>query len=251
MSTGEPHLVREVPGVLGEQPSPRRRLTSRIGLLHVVAVASGLLAFLLILSWMRASQQLLPVAVAVDTIRAGTLIDPGAVEFVEVSADAAFDGRVLSPADMGRLDGSVATRQITAGEPILDTDLRPVDVPAGLRAMSVPLDPSRAAGGDLAVGDRVDLIGTADGGSRYIAVGLAVIGVPGPQSSTFGTGNAYAVTVAVDAEEALAIAAALDGGKVHLLRSTGAPEVAGELLAPPDEDSAAGSGGATDGGDDG
>ncbi len=235
MSAGEPHLVPDVSVALGEQPAPRRRLTSRIGLLHVVAVASGLLAFLLILMWMRASQEVVTVGVASATIRAGTLVGAGDVEFIEVAADAAFDGRMLSPGEVTRLEGSVATRQITVGEPILLTDLRRVDVPAGLRAMSVPLDPSRAAGGDLAVGDRVDLIGTADGAAHYVAVGLAVLGVPGQQSSTFGTGNAFAVTVAVDAAEALAIAAALDGGEVHLLRSTGAPEVAGELLGPPPE----------------
>ena len=59
-------------------------------------------------------------------------------------------------------------------------------------------------------------------------------GVPGEQASTFGATNAYAVTVAVDDAEALAIAAAVDNGTVHLLRSTGAPDVSTELLMPPD-----------------
>jgi Flp pilus assembly protein CpaB len=202
--------------------------------LHVVAIASGLVAFLLFLMWMRSGQELVTIAVAGDTIRAGTIVPAGSVEFVEVSVDAAFDGRMLSPEEATRLEDTVATREITPGEPILDSDLRPVGLPAGSRAMSVPLDPNRAAGGDLAVGDRVDLVGTDDTGARYVAVGLAVLGVPGEQASTFGATNAYAVTVAVDDAEALAIAAAVDNGTVHLLRSTGAPEVAIELLVPPD-----------------
>lgn len=234
MTLGEVRPGKGASVVLAEQPAPRRRLTSRIGILHVVAIASGLLAFLLILMWMRAGQELVTVAVAGDTIRAGTIVPPGSVEFVEVSADAAFDGRMLSPEEANRLQGSVATREINPGEPILDTDLRGIDLPAGSRAMSVPLDPNRAAGGDVAVGDRVDLVGTDDTGARYVAVGLAVLGVPGEQASTFGATNAYAVTVAVDDAEALAIAAAVDNGTVHLLRSTGAPDVSTELLMPPD-----------------
>ena len=212
--------------VLAEQPAPRRRLSSRIGLLHVVAVASGLLSFLLILMWMRAGQELVTVAVAGDTIRAGTIVPAGSVEFLDVSVDAAFDGRMLTPDEATRLEDSVATREITSGEPILDSDLRPVDLPAGSSAMSVPLDSDRAAGGDLAIGDRVDIIGTDDTGARYVAVGLPVLAVPGQQDSTFGASDAFAVTVAVDDAEALAIAAAVDTGTVHLLRSTGAPDVA-------------------------
>ena len=138
MTLGEVRPGKGASVVLAEQPAPRRRLTSRIGILHVVAVASGLLAFLLILMWMRAGQELVTVAVAGDTIRAGTIVPPGSVEFVEVSADAAFDGRMLSPEEAARLQGSVATREINPGEPILDTDLRGIDLPAGSRAMSVP-----------------------------------------------------------------------------------------------------------------
>ena len=233
MTRGEAHPARGAAVVLAEQPAPRRRLSSRIGLLHLVAVASGLLSFLLILMWMRAGQELVTVAVAGDTIRAGALVAPGSVEFLDVAPDAAFDGRMLTPDEATRLEGSVATREIASGEPILDSDLRPVDLPVGLRAMSVPLDPARAAGGDLATGDRVDIIGTDDAGARYIAVGLPVLAVPGRQDSTFGASGTFAVTVAVDDAEALAIAAALDNGTVHLLRSTGAPDVTPALITAP------------------
>jgi hypothetical protein len=37
----------------------------------------------------------------------------------------------------------------------------------------------------------------------------------------------------VDESEALAIAAALEAGDVHVIRSTGAPEVTVERLTPP------------------
>lgn len=218
---------------LEPQPPPRRRLSSRIGLLHVIAIVSGLLAFLLILSWMRSHQDLVEVAVARDTIRAGNVVDAGMFEFVEIPAPGGFGGALVSPDETGRLVGSVATRQIGAGEPLLDSDVRPVDTPEGLRAMSVPLDIDRAVGGDVAVGDRVDVIGFDDVGPHYIATDVAVLDVPGERTSAFAASSSFAVTLAVDEAEALSIAAAVEAGDVHVIRSTGAPGVTIERLAPP------------------
>ncbi len=218
---------------LEPQPPPRRRISSRLGLLHVIAIVSGLLAFLLILSWMRSQQELVEVAIATDTIRSGNVIDPAMFDFIEVPAAGGFDGAMVSPAEAQRLVGSVATRQISAGEPILDTDVRPIDTPEGLRAMSVPLDINRAVGGDVAVGDRVDVIGFDDVGPHYIATDIAVLDVPGERTSAFAATTSFAITLAVDESQALAIAAALEAGDVHVIRSTGAPGVTIDRLAPP------------------
>lgn len=231
--------VGDLPGsaarlrTLEPQPPPRRRLSSRLGLLHVIAIVSGLLAFLLILSWMRSQQDLIEVAVATNTIRSGNVIGAAMFDFVEIPTAGFFDGALVSPEEAGRLVGSVATRQIGADEPILDSDVRPVDTPEGLRAMSVALDITRAVGGELAVGDRVDVIGFDDVGPLYIATDVAVLDVPGERTSAFSAATGFAVTLAVDEEQALAIAAALHAGDVHVIRSTGAPEVTIERLDPP------------------
>lgn len=233
---------------LESQPRPRRSLSSRLSLLHIVAIVSGILAFLLILSWMRSQQELVEVAVATETIRSGNVVTTGDFGFVEVPADGSFGDRLLSPEDATRLAGSVATRPIDVGEPILDSDLRPIETPEGLRAMSLPLDINRAVGGVLAVGDRVDIIGFDEDGARYIATDVAVLGIPGESSSAFGAGASFAITVAVDDLQALALAEAVEFDELHVLRSTGAPEVTQQRLEPPAEDSAPGESGSGESG---
>ncbi len=220
---------------LEPQPRPRRKLSSRFGLLHLVALASGLLAFLLILSWMRAQQDLVEVAVAAEEIPSGNVIDPARFDFIEIPADATFGNRTVSREEAAAIAGSVATRRIAAGEPILDSDLRRVDTPEGLRAMSLPVDIGQAVGGVLAVGDRVDIIGFDDSGPRYVATDVAVVDVPGERSSAFGAGARFAITVAVDDVQALALAEALAFADLHVLRSTGAPQVTLERMSVPDE----------------
>jgi Flp pilus assembly protein CpaB len=237
MSVGElSDSSRTRPQVLERQPPPRRSLSSRVSLLHVIAVASGVLAFILILSWMRGQQELVEVAVATGEIRAGNVVAEDGFSFVEIPADSAFGDHLISPDDSAALVGSVATRAIGEGEPILDSDFRPIETPAGLRAMSLPLDVNRAVGGALAIGDRVDIIGFDGGGARYVATDVAVLGIPGESSSAFGAGATFAVTVAVDDLQALALAQALDFAELHVVRSTGAPDVTLDRLAPADDD---------------
>lgn len=213
-------------GTKESQPRPRRKLSSRIGLLHIIAIVSGVLAFLLILSWMRSQQELISVAVAGQDIRAGNVIDTASFNYTEIPADGAFgDTLVLEGTEADALDGSVAVRFIEMGEPILDSDFRPVDTPEGLRAMSIPLQVNQAVGGVIVEGDRVDVIGFDDIGPRYIATGVAVLDVPGESGGAFGSSTSYAITLAVNDIEALELAAALEAGDLHVLRSTGAPDV--------------------------
>lgn len=231
MSAGERYDGASPLRTLEPQGPPRRTLSSRIGLLHVVAIVSGILAFLLILAWMRSQQDVVEVAVAAEEIRSGNVITAELFEYVEIPAASAFGDRLITSEDAGRLEGAVATRLIAAGEPVLDSDLRPVETPEGLRAMSVPLDINQAVGGVLAVGDRVDIIGFDETGPHYIATDIEVLDIPGERSGAFGSGASYAVTVAVDDAQALAVARALDFGELHMLRSTGAPAVVLERLS--------------------
>ncbi len=223
------------PTMLEPQPAPRRRLSSRVSLLHVIAAVSGLLAFLLILSWMRGQQDLVEAAVAGVDIPAGNVVSVEMFDFVEVPADGAFGGKVLTRDEVNALLAGprpVATRRIGAEEPILATDFRSADMPVGLRAMSLPVDLNRAVGGALAASDRVDVIGFDGGGPFYIATDVVVLDVPVASAGAFGTSTGYAITLAVTDEQALMLAEALTEGEIHVLRSTGAPEVTLERLLP-------------------
>ncbi len=222
---------------LEPQPPPRRSLVSQVGPLHLVAIISGLLAALLVLTWMRNQQNMLSVATAAQPIRSGNVITGDMLETREIPGDAGFGAHLLTADEIAGATGAVATRSISPGEPILDSDLRGVRTREGLRAMSLPIDSSRAVGGDLAPGDRIDIVGFDDTGPRYVATGIEVLAVPDRGQNAFGTSSGFAVTLAVDDVEALEIARALEFGTVHVLRSTGAPDVSLERLeSPPAED---------------
>ncbi|NIS33411.1 MAG: hypothetical protein GWO04_27175 [Actinobacteria bacterium] len=64
---------------------------------------------------------------------------------------------------------------------------------------------------------------------------MAVVDVPGERSGAFGAGAKFAITVAVDDVQALGLAEALARADLHVLRSTGAPQVTLERLSGPDE----------------
>jgi Flp pilus assembly protein CpaB len=135
----------------------------------------------------------------------------------------------------------MAIRPIAAGAPIIESDLLSIENPAGLRAMSLPIDQTRAVGGNIERGDSVDVVLVVDGTAKYVAVAIEVLDVPPDDVNALGARSAYAPTVAVDATQALQIAAALDAGEVHIVRSTGAsaPAVSevSALADPPQETS--------------
>jgi Flp pilus assembly protein CpaB len=95
--------------------------------------------------------------------------------------------------------------------------------------MSLPIDRVDAVGGDLAAGDRVDIISVSGGSASYIAVDLEVIATQNSDGRTGALSSSalstYYVTVSIDDQAALAVALAMDVGEVAVLRSTGAEPV--------------------------
>lgn len=85
-------------------------------------------------------------------------------------------------------------------------------------------------GGDIAVGDVVDVIDVVDGSPTYVVAGVQVIDVASEGSSRGLSGSGgpggYFVVVQVDADQALALAGAMEDGGVQVVRSTGAEPVA-------------------------
>jgi len=199
-----------------------RNLLSRLNLGHVVMLLAAVLALVFNLAVLRSNDATIEVAVAVTDVRVGTSLTEGHFAFAEVPADDVLSSRLISSDRASELVGQLATRSIANGEPILESDLLSVDNRDGLRAMSIPIEKSRAVSGQLARGDLVDIVLVQDGVATYIATGVEVLDVPSSDTNALGAQTGYSPTVAVDATEALRIAAALDTGEVHIIRSTGA-----------------------------
>jgi pilus assembly protein CpaB len=111
-----------------------------------------------------ASEALVDVYVVSDTIPKGTPVGDiaGSVEATKVPAKVRADDAV---SDLDGLDENlVAAVDLEAGEQLLGSrlvtpgHLGRASVPAGLQELTVPLDPSRAVGGSLAVGDTVGVV---------------------------------------------------------------------------------------------
>ena len=197
----------------------RRSLFSRLSFGHVVMISAGLLAFMLNVLVLRSKGETVEISVAAQPIAAGTRLRVEDLGYRLIDANGPFVDRVLSRDGVAPFLGHVVIRDVDPGAPLLADDLRPAAAPEAGRAMNIPVTPDHAVGAALFVGDLVDVIAVDDGRSRFVATAIEVLSVALDRSRS--SGERFGVTVAVSDREALALAAAIDGGSVHLIRSTG------------------------------
>ncbi len=205
----------------------RRGLASRFTMAHGLMVLSGLLAFVLIAAVVGDRSERMEVAVARADIPAGAVVGPDLVEMVELPAESAVTERI---ATLNQLQAGqwVATEAIVAGDPVRRSALAEGHASEGLRTMSIPVPRVNAVGGELRVGDRVDVVDVVDGEAAFVMADAQVVSVSSPSTSggiTSGAASDFFVVVEVDARQALAVAEALADGKVDVVRSTGAEPI--------------------------
>jgi Flp pilus assembly protein CpaB len=185
---------------------------------HWVMLVAGLAAVVLNFAFLRSQDRSVSVAAAAVDLVAGSRFDVTRVTFTPIHAETSIERELISKADLDAVDGMVLAHSVPAGELISRGDL--LTGKTGPRAMSIPIDRDHAAGGLLHAGDRVDLITSNDGFASFVLVGAEVLSV----SDTSGSlAPGYSVTVALDADSALRVAAAMSDGTLQIVRSTGAP----------------------------
>jgi pilus assembly protein CpaB len=185
-------------------------------------VVAAVLAFIANLAFLRGQDRTVAVAAATRTIESGTVVGAGDLQSVPLDAAAEVLATLIRWEQVSDLTGRVATRTIAAGRLIGPDDFLPVAAAGGLRAMSIPVEPEHAVGGNLVPGDRVDVIAVVDGLAEYVVTDTEVLAVaPGERGALTGTVDFF-VVLAVDAETALRLSEAVEGGGVELIRSTGA-----------------------------
>ncbi|HEX6299840.1 MAG TPA: SAF domain-containing protein [Acidimicrobiia bacterium] len=212
--------VREV----GSQKPARRRIGRPLSAAHIVIAVVVILAFVLNLLVLQDRGATTLVAIADEPLAAGSTLNADDLSLVPVDSD--FEGlpELVTEDELGQLDGWVLSRGIPAGG-LLDTSaLIEGGSDSGLRSMSLPVPIEHAAGGTLVAGDRVDVISVVDTTARFVATDLEVLSVS-ESSSAIGSISAYHIVVSVEADEALDLARALDGGSVEIVRSTGAEDI--------------------------
>ena len=218
---------------LREAGSPKPvagRVYRRLSTAHVLIAVVVILAFVLNLLVLSDRGAATLVAIAERPIPAGSPLETTAVRLVPV--DSSFEGlpSLMRSEDLDRYDGWILKRSVPTGAVIGTADLVEPTDGEGLRVMSLPVAVEHAAGGALVPGDRVDVISVVDGVARFVAVDLEVASVADGSSGAIGSSSQYHVVVAVDGEEALSLAAALDQGSMEIIRSTGAAAVTSESV---------------------
>jgi Flp pilus assembly protein CpaB len=204
----------------------RRSLSERVTLNLVVGVVAGLLAFVLVASLLADRRERTTVAVAGAQIAAGTVITPDLLASEAVPSDTGFIDDLV-PMERIASGELVATRTIQPGEPLIASAVGDPGSVTPARVMSIPLEAWQAANGQIEVGDQVDVIvSTRDQGSRYVLTAAPVVDRSTDESSGGLIGGSretdLVITVEVDTEQALELAAAIEDGALTVVRSTGA-----------------------------
>ncbi|MCI0679469.1 MAG: RcpC/CpaB family pilus assembly protein [Actinobacteria bacterium] len=220
--THRPSLVTREAGT--SQPAGRRG-RRRLSASHVLVALAVVLAFVLNILALQDRSASVLVAVADTPLAAGSVFSPGMARLVPIPTD--FDGlsTMVVEDHLVSYEGWVLQRAIPEGGVIDVTALAQPAAGEGLRAMSIPVEVTRAAGGTVVTGDRVDVITVRDGVAVYVVADVEVVSVPAEDTSGFGSSEHHLV-LAVDAEQALALAEAVAAGPIDVIRSTGAPPVA-------------------------
>ncbi|MEX0864641.1 MAG: RcpC/CpaB family pilus assembly protein [Acidimicrobiia bacterium] len=201
----------------------RRRLSAS----HMLVALAVVLAFVLNILALQDRSASSLVAVADQPIAAGAVFMPDMVRLTPIDAGFEGLGSMVGEDDLTGYAGWIVQRAVAEGGVIEVSVLAEPATSSGLRSMSIPIDASRAAGGTIAVGDRVDVIAVDDGVAAFVVVDIEVVSVAADGAGALRSSDHHLV-VAVDATQALALAEAMAVGDIDVIRSTGAPPLGGE-----------------------
>ena len=220
-------------GEFGDAARVRRGRRSRLSGGHLAMIVSGLLGVLLTLALLHGGGDRVHVAVAAHDLAPGARLRGSDVRYEAVAMGDGLLATTLERKDVARAAGQVVVGPIRAGELVTRGRLRPTAAPHGKRAMSVPIDPSRAVDGNLAAGDRVDVVLAGQTDVAIVVTGAEVLAVDRGADAAFTSGTRQlTVTLAVDARESQLLTAALTDGDLAIARVTGSTSSVGTPPLP-------------------
>jgi Flp pilus assembly protein CpaB len=186
-------------------------------------IVAGLLGMTLTIAVLRDEQAGTNVAVAAHEIRAGERIGGDDVRVERVRAGHDLLSTVVGGGAARSLRGHIAVATIAAHAMIPRGAVRSPAAGVGMRAMSIPIDPARAVSGRLASGDRVDVLFTTRDHVSIIVSDAKVLAVDARGRGGIGESTSpFTVTIAVDTQQSLLVAAAIADGNISIARTTGA-----------------------------
>ena len=215
----------------------KRPWWSRASAAQVFMIVAGILAFIANLAILRAREDVVLVAVAADAINAGVAIDESIhVRYVELNGSDDALAPLITVDEMASLEHFILASPMNAGEMFIRSDLVESVNPIDRRAIALAVGRDHAVGGEVRVGDRVDVIWVVDDVAVYVVTGVEVIDTSSSDRSggAFSASQTFSLTVAVDDVQALQLAEALNSGQIEIVRSTGAEAPIVDRLEDPD-----------------
>jgi Flp pilus assembly protein CpaB len=203
----------------------RRRLSGNHLLIALVVVLAFSLNYLALQD--RGDQTM--VAVADRPLVAGSVISASDLRFMSIDSDFGAIDSMITQSAAAAYDGWILQAAVAEGDLINPSALIEPGAPDGLRSMSIPIAVEHAAGGTLVAGDRIDVVSVVDGVAQFVAAGIELLGVSEDEGGSLGGLSSYHLVVAVDSDQALALAQAIESGSIEIIRSTGASDLAGEI----------------------
>jgi Flp pilus assembly protein CpaB len=201
---------------------------ARLSAGHLVMVVAGLVGMTLTIATLRADEAGTAVAVATHEIRAGEVIRARDFRVTEIRAGRDLVSTLVGGRAARGLPGEIAVATIAENAVIPRGAVRAPAAGAGLRSMSMPIDPAMAVSGRLAAGDRIDVLFTDHAIASVIVTDAKVLAVDERGRGGIGESSSpFTVTIAVNATESLLVAAAIADGHISIARTTGAPSSQG------------------------
>lgn len=154
--------------------------------------------------------------VATTDVAPGEVVGADTLDSVAMDVPVAQQDRLVPADARDRVEGRVALGPVRAGDLLQWTTVLAVEPPAGASTFTFSLPPDRVAfRGDLAAGDRVDVVATYGETTVYVARAVPLLARPAASG-----GEGATITVAIDdPDTVLAIANALDAARVFVVRS--------------------------------
>lgn len=203
-------------------------VAGRLSAGHVLMLVSGLIGAAATYSVLRSADHTVAVVVARHDLRSGDRLAASDLATGRVAADSTLLEHFVRVDERAALIGRILVAPATAGAPMRREDVRATAASDGKRAVSFAVPFERAVGGELDVGDRVDVLAVdRDGNVGYALVDAEILDrVQADTGAPIRGGSGdLTLTVAVDASGARRLAAAVHTGDVTVVRSTGADEL--------------------------
>lgn len=217
----------------------KRPWWSRASAAQIFMIVAGILAFIVNLTILRARDDVTLIAVAATDINAGVTIDEAShITYVEINGDGDSISPMLTVAEVETYAGRILSSPMRAGDLFIESELVLAATPLDQRAIALAVGRDHAVGGEIGIGDRVDVIWVNDDVAEYVVTGVEVIDTSASERSggAFSANQTFSITVAVDDVQALRLAEALNSGQIEVVRSTGAETPRAETLPQDDAD---------------